>query len=298
MRCGHVQNLKLRKFFLACFHSFIQKFAPTKISHYTVCVCVCVCMCVCARVCVLHVCTVHVCVCMRVCMCVYVCACACVRMYVCVCMCVYACVRICVYVVCMCVRVRVCMCVLCVHVCMCACVRCVYICVCVHVCVCECVCVLEVSVAKDKEQECEGMLMEVWLLRCICGWYKARKTVWRTLQVAFKEPYKILTAMVHLCRHVYKPWYTGAPSSQEHTLLQPQVTKLVLQRSYLTIQGWPQSVQSLTSQCSNFLCYEHKCRVCVQCMCPRNCAIRIAYTALQDSNTTEICCMGMLWSAE
>jgi len=36
MRCGHVWNLKLRKFFLACFHSFIRKFAPTKISRYTV----------------------------------------------------------------------------------------------------------------------------------------------------------------------------------------------------------------------------------------------------------------------
>jgi len=31
MRCGHVRNLKL-----ACLHSFIRKFAPTKISRYTV----------------------------------------------------------------------------------------------------------------------------------------------------------------------------------------------------------------------------------------------------------------------
>ena len=36
MRCGHVRNLKLRKFFLACFHSFVRKFAPTKISRCTV----------------------------------------------------------------------------------------------------------------------------------------------------------------------------------------------------------------------------------------------------------------------
>ena len=36
MRCGHVRNLKLQKFFLACFQSFIRKFAPTKISRYTV----------------------------------------------------------------------------------------------------------------------------------------------------------------------------------------------------------------------------------------------------------------------
>ena len=39
MRCGHVQNLELRKFFLACFHSFIRKFAPTEISRYTVYTC-------------------------------------------------------------------------------------------------------------------------------------------------------------------------------------------------------------------------------------------------------------------
>ena len=36
MRCSHVRNLKLRRFFLASFHSFTRKFAPTKISRYTV----------------------------------------------------------------------------------------------------------------------------------------------------------------------------------------------------------------------------------------------------------------------
>ena len=216
-----------------------------------ICVCVCVCICVCARV---HVCACA-CVCVCVCaVCVYVCVYVCACVHVCV---VYACVRVCMCV--LCVRC-VCMCA-CVHVC-CVCVvyACVRVCMCACVHVCVCVCVLEVSVAEDKEEECEGMLMEVWLLRCICGWYKARKLVWRTPQVAFTEPYKTLTSLENspgglqralqdsdrygsfanapdLCGHVYEPWYTGMPSSQEHTLLQPQVTKLVLQRSYLTIQG-------------------------------------------------------------
>jgi len=130
--------------------------------------------------------------------------------------------------VCVCVCVYWCACVPCVCMCVCACVRvCACVCVCMCVCVCVCVCVCWKSqllrTRKKSVRDAYGSLAT--------SLENSPGGLQRALQDS--DCYGSFANAPDLCGQVYEPWYTVFLCG--HTLFQPQVTELVLHRSYLTI---------------------------------------------------------------